>query len=146
MKFLASLLIAACAFCVCFAKPPANAQENTLAAKNATVKADADFTLELGANIAVLKKIGNEIYAGLDDGKLYRISLHQTAPHARSEAPATSETQGAPSGASAKESDTQARNTADGDKISNAENNARSSAGEDKISRLCEIKFAEREK
>ena len=134
MKFLASLLIAACAFCVCFAKPPANAQENALAAKNATVKADADFTLELGANIAVLKKIGNEIYAGLDDGKLYRISLHQTAPHARSEAPATSETQGAPSGASAKESDTQAKDAASGDKISNPENSASGSAGEGKIS------------
>lgn len=134
MKFLASLLIAACAFCVCFAKPSANAQENALAAKNATVKADADFTLELGANVAVLKKIGNEIYAGLDDGKLYRISLHQTAPHARSEAPATSETQGAPNAASAKESGIQARNTAGADKISNPENNASSSAGEGKIS------------
>ncbi len=134
MKFLASLLIAACAFCVCFARPPANAQENALAAKNAAVKADADFTLELGANVAVLKKIENEIYAGLDDGKLYRISLHQTAPHARSEAPATSETQGVPNGASAKESGIQARNTADGDKISNAENSASGSAGEGKIS------------
>lgn len=134
MKFLASLLIAACTFCVCFAKPPANAQENALAAKNATVKADADFTLELDANVAVLKKIGNEIYAGLDDGKLYRISLHQTAPHAQSEAPTTSETQGAPNGASAKESGIQARDTAGGDKISNAENNASSSAGEGKIS------------
>lgn len=133
MKFLASLLIAACAFCVCFAKPPTNAQENALAAKNAAVKADADFTLELGANVAVLKKIENEIYAGLDDGKLYRISLHQTAPHARSEAPATSETQGAPNAASAKESDTQAKDAASGDKISNAENNASSSAGEGKI-------------
>lgn len=133
MKFLASLLIAACASCVCFAKPPANAQENALAAKNAAVKADADFTLELGANVAVLKKIENEIYAGLDDGKLYRISLHQTAPHARSEAPATSETQGAPNAASAKESDTQAKDAASGDKISNAENNASSSAGEGKI-------------
>ena len=133
MKFLASLLIAACASCVCFAKPPANAQENALAAKNAAVKADADFTLELGANVAVLKKIENEIYAGLDDGKLYRISLHQMAPHARSEVPATSETQGAPNAASAKESDIQARNTADGDKISNAENSASSSAGEGKI-------------
>lgn len=133
MKFLASLLIAACAFCVCFAKPSANAQENALAAKNATVKADADFTLELGANVAVLKKIGNEIYAGLDDGKLYRISLHQTAPHARSEAPATSETQGAPNAASAKESGIQAKDAAGGDKISNAENSASSSAGADKI-------------
>ena len=133
MKFLASLLIAACAFCVCFAKPPTNAQENALAAKNATVKADADFTLELGANVAVLKKIGNEIYAGLDDGKLYRISLHQTAPHARSEAPATSETQEAPNGASAKESGIQAKDAAGGDKISNAENSASSSAGEGKI-------------
>ena len=133
MKFLASLLIAACASCVCFAKPPANAQENALAAKNAAVKADADFTLELGANVAVLKKIENEIYAGLDDGKLYRISLHQTAPHARSEAPATSETQGAPNAASAKESGIQARNTASADKISNPENNASSSAGEGKI-------------
>ena len=133
MKFLASLLIAACAFCICFAKPPANAREKALAAKNAAVKADADFTLELGANVAVLKKIGNEIYAGLDDGKLYRISLHQTAPRARSEAPATSETQGASNGASVKESDTQAKDAASGDKISNAENNASSSAGEGKI-------------
>lgn len=133
MKFLASLLIAACASCVCFAKPSANAQENALAAKNATVKADADFTLELGANVAVLKKIGNEIYAGLDDGKLYRISLHQTAPHARSEAPATSETQGALNAASAKESGIQAKDAAGGDKISNAENSASGSAGEGKI-------------
>ena len=134
MKFLASLLIAACAFCVCFAKPPTNAQENALAAKNATVKVDADFTLELGANVAVLKKIGNEIYAGLDDGKLYRISLHQTAPRARSEALATSETQEAPNGASTKESGIQARDTAGGDKISNPENSASSSAGKGKIS------------
>lgn len=133
MKFLASLLIAACASCVCFAKPPANAQEDAFAAKNAAVKADADFTLELGANVAVLKKIENEIYAGLDDGKLYRISLHQTASHARSEAPATSETQGAPNGASAKESGIQAKDAAGGDKISNAENSASSSAGADKI-------------
>lgn len=133
MKFLASLLIIACTSCICFAKPPANAQENALAAKNAAVKADADFTLELGANIAVLKKIGNEIYAGLDDGKLYRISLHQTAPHARSEAPATSETQGAPNGASAKESGIQAKDAASADKISNAKNSASSSASEGKI-------------
>ncbi len=133
MKFLASLLIIACAFCICFAKPPANAQENALAAKNAAVKADADFTLELGANVSVLKKIENEIYAGLDDGKLYRISLHQTAPRARSEAPATSETQGAPNAASAKESGIQAKDAASGDKISNAENSASSSAGEGKI-------------
>ena len=133
MKFLASLLIAACASCVCFAKPPTNAQENALAAKNAAVKADADFTLELGANVAVLKKIGNEIYAGLDDGKLYRISLHQTAPHARSEAPATSETQEAPNGASTKESGIQAKDAAGGDKISNAKNSASNSAGEGKI-------------
>lgn len=133
MKFLASLLIIACAFCICFAKPPANAQENALAAKNAAVKADADFTLELGANVSVLKKIENEIYAGLDDGKLYRISLHQTAPHARSEAPATSETQGAPNAASAKESGIQAKDAASGDKISNAKNSASGSAGEGKI-------------
>lgn len=133
MKFLASLLIIACTSCICFAKPPANAQENALAAKNAAVKADADFTLELGANVSVLKKIENEIYAGLDDGKLYRISLHQTAPHARSEAPATSETQGAPNAASAKESGIQAKDAASGDKISNAKNSASGSAGEGKI-------------
>lgn len=142
MKFLVSLLIVACAFCVCFAKPPTNAQENALAAKNATVKADADFTLELGANVAVLKKIGNEIYAGLDDGKLYRISLHQTAPRARSEAPATSETQGAPNAASAKESGIQARNTASADKISNIASFDKISSGADASGRGTDAKSA----
>lgn len=88
MKFLASLLIAACASCVCFAKPPANAQEDALAAKNAAVKADADFTLELGANVAVLKNLDGEIYAGLDDGKLYKIAISSAENSTRNSAAA----------------------------------------------------------
>lgn len=73
MKFLPPLLL-----CACFiyagngvAIPSGAAGIDT----PAKIK-HASFILELDANVAVLKNLDGEIYAGLDNGKLYKITIN----------------------------------------------------------------------
>ncbi|WP_298988098.1 hypothetical protein [uncultured Campylobacter sp.] len=46
----------------------------------------ARFILELDANVAVLKNLNGEIYAGLDNGKLYKITINSAENSARNSA------------------------------------------------------------
>ena len=73
MKFLPPLLL-----CACFIYAG-----NGVAAPSGAVGIDApakikhaSFILELDANVAVLKNLDGEIYAGLDNGKLYKITIN----------------------------------------------------------------------
>ncbi|WP_297924002.1 hypothetical protein [uncultured Campylobacter sp.] len=73
MKFLPSLLL-----CACFIYAG-----NGVAIPSGAVGIDApakikhaSFILELDANVAVLKNLDGEIYAGLDNGKLYKITIN----------------------------------------------------------------------
>ncbi|WP_291937777.1 hypothetical protein [Campylobacter sp.] len=72
MKFLPPLLL-----CACFIYAG-----NGVAIPSGAVGIDApakikhaSLILELDANVAVLKNLDGEIYAGLDDGKLYKITI-----------------------------------------------------------------------
>ena len=72
MKFLPPLLL-----CACFIYAG-----NGVAIPSGTVGIDApakikhaSLILELDANVAVLKNLDGEIYAGLDNGKLYKITI-----------------------------------------------------------------------
>ena len=77
MKFLPPLLL-----CACFIYAG-----NGVAAPSGTVGIDtpteASFKLDIGANVAVLKSLDGEIYAGLDDGKLYKIAISSAENSAR---------------------------------------------------------------
>lgn len=73
MKFLPPLLL-----CACFIYAG-----NGVAIPSVAVGIDApakikhaSFILELDANVAVLKNLDGEIYAGLDNGKLYKITIN----------------------------------------------------------------------
>ncbi|WP_297944482.1 hypothetical protein [uncultured Campylobacter sp.] len=73
MKFLPPLLL-----CACFIYAG-----NGVAIPSGAVGIDApakikhaSFILELDANVAVLKNLDGEIYAGLDNGKLYKITIN----------------------------------------------------------------------
>ena len=73
MKFLPPLLL-----CACFIYAG-----NGIAAPSGAAGIDAPtkikharFILELDANVAVLKNLDGEIYAGLDNGKLYKITIN----------------------------------------------------------------------
>ena len=83
MKFLPPLLL-----CACFiyagngvAIPSGAAGIDT----PAKIK-HASFILELDANVAVLKNLDGEIYAGLDNGKLYKITINSAENSARNSA------------------------------------------------------------
>ncbi len=83
MKFLPPLLL-----CACFIYAG-----NGVAIPSDTVGIDApakikhaSFILELAANVAVLKNLDGEIYAGLDDGKLYKITISSAENSARNSA------------------------------------------------------------
>ena len=83
MKFLPPLLL-----CACFIYAG-----NGVAAPSGAVGIDApakikhaSFILELDANVAVLKNLDGEIYAGLDDGKLYKITINSAENSARNSA------------------------------------------------------------
>ena len=83
MKFLPPLLL-----CACFIYAG-----NGVAAPSGAVGIDAPakikharFILELDANVAVLKNLDGEIYAGLDDGKLYKITISSAENSARNSA------------------------------------------------------------
>ena len=85
MKFLPPLLL-----CACFiyagngvAVPSGAASIDT----PAKIK-HARFILELDANVAVLKNLNGEIYAGLDNGKLYKITINSAENSARNSAAA----------------------------------------------------------
>lgn len=80
MKFLPPLLL-----CACFIYAG-----NGVAIPSDTVGIDAPakikyarFILELDANVAVLKNLNGEIYAGLDNGKLYKITINSAENSAR---------------------------------------------------------------
>lgn len=70
MKFLPPLLL-----CACFIYAG-----NGVAIPSGAVGIDAptgaSFRLDIGANVAVLKNLDGEIYAGLDNGKLYKITIN----------------------------------------------------------------------
>ena len=73
MKFLPPLLL-----CACFIYAG-----NGIAIPSGATSIDApakikhaSFILELDANVAVLKNLDGEIYAGLDNGKLYKITIN----------------------------------------------------------------------
>jgi len=83
MKFLPPLLL-----CACFIYA-----SNGVAIPSGAVGIDApakikhaSFILELDANVAVLKNLDGEIYAGLDDGKLYKITINSAENSARNSA------------------------------------------------------------
>ena len=68
MKFLPLLL------CACFIYA-GNGVAAPSGAAGIDAPAGASFRLDIGANVAVLKSLDGEIYAGLDDGKLYKITV-----------------------------------------------------------------------
>lgn len=83
MKFLPPLLL-----CACFIYAG-----NGVAAPSGAVGIDApakikhaSFILELDANVAVLKNLDGEIYAGLDNGKLYKITINSAENSTRNSA------------------------------------------------------------
>ena len=83
MKFLPPLLL-----CACFIYAG-----NGVAIPSDAVGIDAPakikharFILELDANVAVLKNLNGEIYAGLDNGKLYKIAINSAESSARNSA------------------------------------------------------------
>lgn len=83
MKFLPPLLL-----CACFIYAG-----NGVAIPSGAVGIDApakikhaSFILELDANVAVLKNLNGEIYAGLDNGKLYKITINSAENSARNSA------------------------------------------------------------
>jgi len=86
MKFLPPLLL-----CACFiyagngvAIPSGAAGIDT----PAKIK-HASFILELDANVAVLKNLDGEIYAGLDNGKLYKITINSAESSMQNSAAST---------------------------------------------------------
>lgn len=83
MKFLPPLLL-----CACFIYAG-----NGVAIPSGAVGIDApakikhaSFILELDANVAVLKNLDGEIYAGLDNGKLYKITISSAESSMRNSA------------------------------------------------------------
>ena len=83
MKFLPPLLL-----CACFIYAG-----NGVAIPSGAVGIDApakikhaSFILELDANVAVLKNLDGEIYAGLDNGKLYKITISSAENSAQNSA------------------------------------------------------------
>ena len=83
MKFLPPLLL-----CACFIYAG-----NGVAIPSGAVGIDApakikhaSLILKLDANVAVLKNLDGEIYAGLDNGKLYKITINSAESSARNSA------------------------------------------------------------
>ena len=79
MKFLPLLL------CACFIYA-GNGVATPSGAAGIDAPAGASFRLDIGANVAVLKNLDGEIYAGLDDGKLYKITISSAENSARNSA------------------------------------------------------------
>ncbi|WP_297896244.1 hypothetical protein [uncultured Campylobacter sp.] len=79
MKFLPLLL------CACFVYA-GNGVAIPSGAAGIDAPAGASFRLDIGANVAVLKNLDGEIYAGLDDGKLYKIAISSAENSTRNSA------------------------------------------------------------
>ena len=80
MKFLPPLLL-----CACFVYA-GNGVAIPSGAAGIDAPAGASFRLDIGANVAVLKNLDGEIYAGLDDGKLYKITINSAENSTRNSA------------------------------------------------------------
>ena len=80
MKFLPPLLL-----CACFIYA-GNGVAAPSGAAGIDTPAGASFRLDIGANVAVLKSLDGEIYAGLDDGKLYKITINSVESSMRNSA------------------------------------------------------------
>ncbi len=80
MKFLPSLLL-----CACFIYA-GNGVATPSGAAGIDTPTETSFRLDIGANVAVLKSLDGEIYAGLDDGKLYKITISSAENSARNSA------------------------------------------------------------
>ena len=81
MKFLPPLLLCACFI---YAGSGVAAPSGAVGIDAPAKIKHASFILELDANVAVLKNLDGEIYAGLDNGKLYKItisSVESSAPN-----------------------------------------------------------------
>lgn len=72
MKFLPPLLLCACFI---YAGNGVATPSDDVGIDTPTKIKHANFRLELDANVAVLKNLDGEIYAGLDNGKLYKITI-----------------------------------------------------------------------
>lgn len=70
MKFLPPLLL-----CACFIYA-GNGVAIPSGAASIDTPTEASFRLDIGANVAVLRNLDGEIYAGLDNGKLYKITIN----------------------------------------------------------------------
>ena len=79
MKFLPLLL------CACFIYA-GNGIAAPSGAAGIDAPTEAGFRLDIGANVAVLKSLDGEIYAGLDDGKLYKITISSAENSTRNSA------------------------------------------------------------
>lgn len=73
MKFLPPLLLCACFI---YAGNGVAIPSGATGIDAPTKTKHASFILELDANVAVLKNLDGEIYAGLDNGKLYKITIN----------------------------------------------------------------------
>jgi len=73
MKFLPPLLLCACFI---YAGNGVAIPSDAVGIDAPTKIKHASFILELDANVAVLKNLDGEIYAGLDNGKLYKITIN----------------------------------------------------------------------
>ena len=73
MKFLPLLLLCACFI---YAGNGIAVPSGAAGIDAPTKIKHASFILELDANVAVLKNLDGEIYAGLDNGKLYKITIN----------------------------------------------------------------------
>ncbi|WP_298783219.1 hypothetical protein [uncultured Campylobacter sp.] len=80
MKFLPPLLL-----CACFVYA-GNGVAIPSGAAGIDAPAGASFRLDIGANVAVLKNLDGEIYAGLDNGKLYKITISSAENSTRNSA------------------------------------------------------------
>ena len=80
MKFLPPLLL-----CACFIYA-GNGVATPSGAAGIDTPTEASFRLDIGANVAVLKSLDGEIYAGLDDGKLYKITISSAENSTRNSA------------------------------------------------------------
>ena len=80
MKFLPPLLL-----CACFVYA-GNGVATPSGAAGIDTPTEASFRLDIGANVAVLKNLDGEIYAGLDNGKLYKITINSAENSTRNSA------------------------------------------------------------
>ncbi|WP_297961193.1 hypothetical protein [uncultured Campylobacter sp.] len=83
MKFLPPLLLCACFI---YAGSGVAAPSGAVGIDAPAKIKHASFILELDANVAVLKNLDGEIYAGLDNGKLYKITISSAENSAQNSA------------------------------------------------------------